>query len=640
MSSPRWLLSDSGHHIVKAAPLKTQGHSKIEQNGLHAVAITCITPRNTPCELHSTMIFPTRLSDPANPRGYLQVPLTFPLVPANPTDVQFDGVSVKFSNERGEDKNEHYQMEVVVSPSSPAVHIIVKYIRPRPLARAHANGAGVALVKREGGYVVHRVLKWLDDYHFQYSLTCLSPEKITDALSDRTSRQRKVTSWTDGLSLRCPNKLVSAFARFAKIRTSEAVFAAPNLGIVHSPGGGMFYSGVWCNDQAEYAAPIFPLLHGVGSEGRDAMLNSLHVLWDHCTAFGDTMPYSVEIDGGYVGRLDRGDMAMFAWGVSQFLFAVDDADLTKSLYFALCFACDILMRRITESSEHIVHSQSDELEGRFPSGDANFSVNCIAIMALEATSRVALKMNDSKQEENLLIHARTLRIHVHEHFNTNDEWKYNYYKGCTVPRGWICLGALAALPSGREALQYALETLWRDDEGGIGVRTSGDCDDVWDRCTLYAISAAFQNDLEDLALRRLEQYTSRRLLASASAPYAVENEESGAQLSAEGALFLRVVTHGILGLDLFGDRKFTMRIAKPKGWHNVHLENIMISGVPVTVHVTDEIPDVCDGNVRVCVEVECGSFSTILAPGEKLMVILPCASATAETATVEVMASR
>ncbi|MGI8636432.1 MAG: hypothetical protein ACR2KZ_13630 [Segetibacter sp.] len=29
------------------------------------------------------------------------------------------------------------------------------------------------------------------------------------------------------------------------------------MGLVHSPGGGRYYGGVWANDQIEYAGPFF-----------------------------------------------------------------------------------------------------------------------------------------------------------------------------------------------------------------------------------------------------------------------------------------------------------------------------------------------------------------------------------------------
>lgn len=38
--------------------------------------------------------------------------------------------------------------------------------------------------------------------------------------------------------------------------------------------------------------------------------------------------YSVEIDGGYVGKLDHGDAAMYAWGVSLMLLARNRPELT------------------------------------------------------------------------------------------------------------------------------------------------------------------------------------------------------------------------------------------------------------------------------------------------------------------------
>ena len=32
------------------------------------------------------------------------------------------------------------------------------------------------------------------------------------------------------------------------------------MGLVHSPGGGNYYAGIWANDQLEYGGSFFPWL--------------------------------------------------------------------------------------------------------------------------------------------------------------------------------------------------------------------------------------------------------------------------------------------------------------------------------------------------------------------------------------------
>ena len=87
----------------------------------------------------------------------------------------------------------------------------------------------------------------------------------------------------------------------------------------------MFYCGVWCNDQAEYAAPVFPLIHGPGTRERTAMGQSLSVIADHFNhAYRNHVPYSIEIDGRYIGQLDHGDAGVYFLGAAKFLLGCYD----------------------------------------------------------------------------------------------------------------------------------------------------------------------------------------------------------------------------------------------------------------------------------------------------------------------------
>ncbi|CAN8063398.1 unnamed protein product [Agarophyton chilense] len=204
----------------------------------------------------------------------------------------------------------------------------------------------------------------------------------------------------------------------------------------------------------------------------------------------------------------------------------------------LSFACGVLHQKLQASSNGIIPSQSDELEGRFPSGTHNLATNCLAILAFEAAAQAAMQANDPFLRDEYRSAARTLRINTHAHFMCDDERMYAYYTHCDDARGWACLAALAELPHGEKALEYCLNQLWVHD----GVLTSSAHRVVWDRTTLYAIRAAFRVGLVDLATERLQHYAKQRLRYSPSAPFAVENNESWAQLSAESALFVSKIT--------------------------------------------------------------------------------------------------
>lgn len=622
----KWTITEHPVAITRTlSPYSYRGNRRdsiLEQNGLHAVAVTHITPRG-PDSNQSVALFPTRLVNPQDPRGYLSTPLSFPDVPKPPTRVTYDGVALTFLNDALHQPN--YTLSVFVSPDKPVVHTLLSFESPQQLSEA--SQLSVTVVRQEGGHVVRRIETWLDNRRYQCSLTCTSASASPSPLQDRELRNTFVTQWTYGTKFNCGDPTLEALVYFAKIRTSEAIFNAPTLGLVHSPGGRMFYCGVWCNDQAEYASPVFPILHSPGSLQREAMEQSIRVLTQYFDTATGQIPYSVEIDGGYIGRLDRGDAAMFALGASQYLLAADDPSFSQEFFPAISLACEIICDRIASHPDGILPSQSDELEGRFPTGDANLSVNCLAILALEFASKAAHHLDDTRTSRKYLEMTKNLRNSVHEYFRNFEPWQYDYFHDCPDVRGWICLTALAGLPNGNDALAYALTHLWSSDTGMMGVRTSSESDDVWDRCTLYAIRAAFasgQQPLVELGLSRLEEYSRRRIWTGASAPYAVENETGGAQLAAESALVIRIFTEGLLGLTLHAGRKFSLQVVCPHAWNRFQVDDMWICGMLISVKIAAvRKAGIKDRVLRVTVNMDCGSLSAQLENNKKMFVTLP-----------------
>lgn len=597
------------------------GHAEyftIEQNGLHAVLVLC-TQGDAICLERSTILFPTRISDRNNPRGYLQCALREDQVKAiqhKATTITYDGVRIQLKRDAtGVADRLAFTYSIFVSPESPVVHSLLEYtVSPFVSSQpSHLPKPTSYIVSHHGDFVISYVTHWRDHKTVHNAWTCIPVSQTPSPKLDLRLRFHQVAhQWTNHLVLQCPDEPLMQWVQFAKIRSAEAVFDAPTLGLVHSPGGKMFYCGVWCNDQAEYAAPVYPYCMAPNSRGRYAMAHSLAVLADHFDMVAHQIPYSIEIDGGYIGRLDRGDAAMFALGASQFLMACfdyhdnpssssstssmssrfltykDNKDIVRPLIPCVLFAADMLVDKMQQSPEGIVPSQSDELEGRYPTGDANLSTNCLAICALQAVSELltllsstdlngsatmsvlstAERLKYGRQSETYNQWAKQLRANVDAHFATYAPWKYDYFADCGVARGWICLSEMAKLSQGKSALRHALTGLW----ARTGVRVTADHDDIWDRTTMYCITLAFQAQLQDLALDRLKQVSRARL---AKQVYAVENQYSNAQLAAESSLVLRVVVHGLLGLQT---RKaaLTMTPVCPAAWPSFKVCNIWL----------------------------------------------------------------
>lgn len=328
----------------------------------------------------------------------------------------------------------------------------------------------------------------------------------------------------------------------------------------------MFYCGVWCNDQAEYAAPALALF---GEEERAVVLNCLRVLGANFDWERGLVPYSVEVDGGYIGRVDRGDAAMFAWGAALFMLVVGREEMSREVFGYVKFVCDLLMGKMAEGG--VIRSESDELEGRFATGDANLSVNCLAILGLLSGAEVAREVGEWRLGEVYEEAAEALREAAHKYFGVDDARRYAYYEGCKDARGWACLTALAGLEDGLDALRYVLSELWVGgdqavEKNGGGVLVSEESSDIWDRCTLYAIRVAFRAGLVEEGSEKLSEYATKRDSSGDALPFAVENNGSYAQLSAESGLLIRVFTEGLLGMEFKHGRTMTLRPRCPTNW--------------------------------------------------------------------------
>jgi hypothetical protein len=97
----------------------------------------------------------------------------------------------------------------------------------------------------------------------------------------------------------------------------------------------------------------------------------------------------------------------------------------------------------------------------------------------------------------------------------------------------------------------------------------------WDRATLYALRGVFAAGETKKAMEFFQFYSKRRLLGE-HVPYPVEAYPEGNQrhLSAESALYCRVVTEGLFGIRPTGFNSFTFTPKLPENWNYMKLKNI------------------------------------------------------------------
>ena len=132
----------------------------------------------------------------------------------------------------------------------------------------------------------------------------------------------------------------------------------------------------------------------------------------------------------------------------------------------------------------------------------------------------------------------------------------------------IMTGTMFSVPGYAFRLQSAFSTglrersmhffspkLWTDQ----GLLTQAGTKTFWDRSTLYGLRGVFAAGAIDRGLKFFTDYSNRRLLGD-HVPYAVEAWPEGNQrhLSAESALYCRVVTEGVFGFRPVGLNAFTI----------------------------------------------------------------------------------
>jgi hypothetical protein len=390
------------------------------------------------------------------------------------------------------------------------------------------------------------------------------------------SRDTFLDSIAATLQLHSPDQVINTLFYFSKIRAAESIFRS-RYGLVHSPGGGNYYVGIWANDQAEYSGPFFPYLGY--QTGLQAAMNAYRIFQRNIPKEGGKIWASFEMDVTFpFGEHDRGDAAMIAFGATHFLLASGDPKKSEELWPLITWCLDYCRKRTT--AQGIVASESDELEGRFPAGSANLATSSLYYGALIQAARLAKAMHKpAALSATYQQRAKLLAAAIDKYFGAEMAGlhTYKYYKENTTLRSWICLPLVVGLNLRKAGTLDALfDNLW----SANGVLTelkpaTGSPQVFWDRGSLYAFRGAFKAGAADRALTRLTSYSTTRLTGF-RVPYAVEAwpENGMAHLSAESALYCRIFTEGVLGLEPTGFNSFTLCPKLPSKWDYLTISNI------------------------------------------------------------------
>lgn len=410
------------------------------------------------------------------------------------------------------------------------------------------------------------------------------------------ARRSLVDEWWNKLVLDTPDPVINRMFAFAKIRGAESIYKTKG-GLMHGPGGESYYAAIWANDQAEYINPFFPYLgYEVGNQ-------SALCSYQHFARFMNPdykpIPSSIIAEGIDIwnGAGDRGDAAMIAYGAARYALARGDRAEAEELWPLIEWCLEYCRRQLNEGG--VVASDSDELEGRFPSGKANLCTSSLYYDALRSAAYLARDLKKpSKVFNTYNKQAATLRQQIDRYFGATVEGfdTYQYYEGNDVLRSWICIPLTVGITERKDATIAALFSprLWTEN----GLLTQAGSETFWDRSTLYALRGVFAAGETEKALDYLQFYSNHRLLGD-HVPYAIEAWPEGSQrhLSAESGLYARILTEGMFGIRPTGLHAFECTPRLPEAWDHMSLRNIGAFGHSFDIEVTRD-----DQRLRVVVK--------------------------------------
>lgn len=398
-----------------------------------------------------------------------------------------------------------------------------------------------------------------------------------NAQEELNKRMDMLKNLSENLVLKTPDETLNRMFAFSKIRACESIYATKG-GPMHGPGGESYYAAIWANDQAEYANPFFPF---VGYDyGNKSAVNSFRLFARYMNEQWTPIPSSIIAEGDDIwnGAGDRGDAAMIAYGAARYALASGNKEEATQLWALIEWCLEYCHRKLNEQG--VVMSDRDELEGRFPAGKANLCTSSLYYDALLSAAFLAKDLGKPASVSNTYLHqAETLLKAIDAYFAAKVEGfdTYAYYEGNDILRSWICIPLTVGIYTRAKGTIEALFSprLWTDN----GLLTQAGSTTFWDRSTLYALRGVLQAGETEKAMKFLRFYSETRLLGN-HVPYAIEAWPEGNQrhLSAESALYARIMTEGLFGIRPTGLRSFDISPRLQQEWNEMTLEHVRICG--------------------------------------------------------------
>lgn len=492
------------------------------------------------------------------------------------SDIEKDGLHLQRTYFPSVDKPVAIEKLLFINGTTKPLKIEMEYLKreTRPALERTSNGPISFIISTIGEGL--KTLQPGDSVAFAITYQATrgneQPLKVVVNLEEQLRKDR-VSQIQSKLVLETPDTILNTMFAFAKIRGAESIYNTKS-GLMHGPGGLRYYAAIWANDQAEYINPFFAFLGD--TLGNKSAMNAYRMFAEYMNPGYNPIPSAIIAEGYATASVagDRGDMAMIAYGAGRFSLAYGNADSARVLWPLIEWCLEYCKRKVND--EGVVWSKSDELENRFPAGNANLNTSSLYYDALRSAFMLGKQLGKPASQLNLYKQqAMEMRANIEKFFGATVEGfkTYRYYEGNDTLRAWITTPLVMDIFERKEGTVAALFSprLWTED----GLATLAGNRTFWDRSTLYGLRGAFAAGETEKAFRFLKHYSKRRLLGE-HVPYAVEAYPEGNQrhLSAESGLYCRIYTEGMFGMRPTGFNTFDMTPRLPKEWNQMALKKI------------------------------------------------------------------
>jgi hypothetical protein len=401
------------------------------------------------------------------------------------------------------------------------------------------------------------------------------PDLAVDPASERAARRALAeAAWNGPGRLETPDHDLDIAYALQKFHVLETPIETHKGVITHN--GSLTYSpGIWANDPVEYSSPLFPVFGD--PELNEASMNMYRIWLDHCREHGiDPFPGSFEHAALKLTQRWRGDDAMVLYGLAKFLLFQGDRAAAEEMWPLIEFSAESVKRNTRDDG--IVASKTDEMEGRYPTGDANLSTSALAYGGYRLAAHLARAL-DKPQAAEFDQRADNLRKAIEAFFGADVEGfqTYRYYKENDVLRGWILLPLAMGITERQDATLDAMvsDKLWPNRmQGGDILAASNRRETEWGRETYYALRVLFKAGRTEEALDLTRRVVKAQIFG-ARGPYP---DEDAIDMLCPGSLYPRVFTEGMFGIVPTGLDSFEFTPWLPKQWPRMALRDVRAFG--------------------------------------------------------------